>query len=95
MARGGVRKAVSPRLIESEYDAFLALVGDDPEFPANHMQWGERMSNEDAKRRADGFVVQEVVVHAEEFAHWCEGSGVDPGFNTLCAFAVAKGRGNR
>ena len=86
MPRSRIAVIISP----DEYDSFATLVGHDPEFPKTYDEWFKRTTKENEQHRAHGEIVNEVAIHPQEFADWCKGSGFNPAFIHLGAFAVTK-----
>jgi len=85
---------ISVRIALDEYDAFLALFKDDPDFPKTYDGWLERGLQEDAKYIAQGRLIHDAVIHPQEFADYCRRCGLNPSFATLHAFAVKKNYGD-
>lgn len=79
-----------PSIARDEYDAFAALLKGD--LPATYDGWLERCAQERTKALAQGRVVNEVKVNAQEFADYCRRSRLNASFYTLGAFVVAKSR---
>lgn len=73
-----------------EYDAFAALLKDDPEFPASYDEWMASALSEDERRVTQGRPVVHVVVHARQFADWCRRAAQRPNVDMLRAFAISE-----
>ena len=83
-------KSPSARILREEYDAFLALIKNDPNFPETYDGWVKFMNEEDAKRTRGGLYIQPIEVHAQEFANYRAACGLDPSLDELLAFVVKK-----
>ena len=91
---GVAKTEFSPRIRSEEYGEFVALAKNDPEFPDTHARWVEIIEQSDAERRALGMTIHEVEIYPQQFAAWCWACGLNPGFNTVMAFTIAKGIGH-
>lgn len=80
-------------LLADEYDSFARSAPDDDSFPASYDDWLENRTKEDVNKHRRGIVLDEVVVHYEEFITYCRAVGKKPGQTALLAFAVAKEHG--
>ena len=81
---------ISVKILPTEYDAFFRLIGKDVEFPRSYDWWLKRASEEDAKCRSRGDIINQIEVHPKEFTAWSRSAGLDPSFASLRGFAVAK-----
>ena len=89
------RTVVAVKILHEEYYAFFKLIGEDIEFPPTYNEWLIGTSEENAKCRSRGDIIEEVEVHPKEFSDWSGASGLDPSLTSLRAFAVAKGLRNK
>ena len=81
---------IEPNIPPEEYDAFLALLKEDHDFPTTYGEWFKSTTEERKKYEAHGEKVRSVTIHAQEFSDWCRGSGLDPSLDILRAFASKK-----
>ena len=85
---------ISVRIALDEYDAFLALFKDDPDFPKTYDGWLERGLQEDAKYIAQGPLIHDAVIHPARVRRLLPSLWLNPSFATLHAFAVKKNYGD-
>lgn len=83
---------ISIRILPEEYDAFLRLASGDERFPKTYDEWVDRRAQENARCVARGDILNEVVIHHEEFAEYCRATGQKPSYVMLEAVAVRKSR---
>ena len=82
--------SIAPRITPDEFGAFLALMAGDPDFPRSYDGWHDQGLKDDGQNIAQGRLIHEVVVHAQEFADHCKALGQQPTLATLHAFAAKK-----
>jgi len=75
-----------------DYGVIKAMVPDGPDFHPTFDEWQQASIQRVAQLESRGNKVQLVFVDPQEFARWCEGSGVDHNVSSLNAFAVIRGR---
>ena len=61
-------------------------------FPKPYDEWVERRAQENAQCVAHGDILNEVVIHHEEFAEYCRATAQKPSYVMLEAVTVKKSR---
>ena len=77
-------------ILPEEYEAFVRFVPNDERFPDTYDDWVKRTSEENAKCKSRGDILNEVVIHPEEFAEYCRATRQEPSYVILEAVAVRK-----
>jgi hypothetical protein len=62
-------------ILPEEYDAFVGLAPVDKCFPATYDEWFEGRAKKNAKSLARGDILDEVILHPEEFAKYARSVG--------------------
>lgn len=84
------KTVIVPTFLRLEYDAILAL--GNLELPTSYDKWVEHRAKEKTKNLARGDFENEVVIHPQEFAAYCQDCGQEASAIMLNAFAVKESR---
>lgn len=89
------KHVVDINILREEYDAFVRLSPEDNCFPGTYDEWLTHREKENAKHRARGNILDNVVIHAQEFIDYARTTGQPLSQVTLQATAVKKLRGQK
>jgi hypothetical protein len=76
------------RFLPDEYDAFVRLFPNDPEFSGTYEEWLEGYTKKCEKYVARGEIVNTTIIHHQHFLIYCQHIGIEPSDTTLNAFAT-------
>lgn len=77
-------------ILPEDYDAFVKLAPVDGCFPDTYEEWFKRRSDENRWRLARRDILDDVVIHPQEFREYCKTTGLPLSRITLEAAAVKK-----
>jgi len=85
-----IYRTVSARLCPEDYDSFRRLCPNDRSLPNSYREWLRFTEKADALMASQGLVVERVTIYPNEFAEWCQESGMTPDWSARSAFARTK-----
>ena len=83
------------RILEEDYEAFVALFKHRIGFPPTYAGWRERTLQQVANLQKHRRLFKEVTIKPDKFVAWCRASGMNPEFEYLDTFAVYAERGRK